>query len=392
VALRVFVLPPSAMLTDHRPHGDGLVALGFIRELAARGHELHVAAGRVDLRGDLPPNVHVHPLGSGEPTKAARLRFMRRVRHLYRRLASSTNFDVIHQLTPVDVGVSLALADVTVPVVLGPYVPDWAPSGQGADAVHGPASLRVKRGLRWAQQWRATTVLLSTPAAASKLELRSQRPHVRELPLGIEERTWLPSQSEGSGQDVLFLANLEVRKGIHVALDAFDRIAAELDGARLIIAGAGSELDEVRRRIDVSPASNQVELLGHLDRHRAIATMQACDVYCLPSYGEPYGLSVLEAMACARPVVATDAGGPRYLVSDRGGRKVPPGDAAGLAAALREVLVDPQLRRAMGEHNRRVVEQRYAWSRVVVALESLYEEAVREPRGGRRTLRGRAPA
>ena len=81
--------------------------------------------------------------------------------------------------------------------------------------------------------------------------------------------------------------------------------------------------------------------------------MQSCDVYCLPSFGEPFGMTALEAMACARPVVATDAGGLRHLVAERGGRKVPPGDADALAAALREVLADPELRRAMGEHNRR---------------------------------------
>ena len=54
VPLRVFVAHPSALLTDHRPHGDGLVAYGFLRELASRGHELHVAAQAVDLR-DPPP-------------------------------------------------------------------------------------------------------------------------------------------------------------------------------------------------------------------------------------------------------------------------------------------------------------------------------------------------
>jgi glycosyltransferase involved in cell wall biosynthesis len=384
VALRIFVAHPSALLTDHRPHGDGLVAFGFIRELAARGHELHVAAPHVDLRGTLPPNVHVHLLGAGgHPAPLDRLRFMRRMRRLYRRLTRATTFDLVHQLNPVDVGLSLALADVRVPVVLGPYVPDWAPSGEGADAPVSRAGLGLKGVLRTLEQWRATTLLLSTPAAASKIKLgASPRLHVRELSPGIDEREWRPAAGGGRAQDVLFLANLEVRKGIHVALDAFARLALELPRARLLVAGAGSEVNEVRRRIQASPAPERVELLGHVERERTMAVMQACDVYCLPSYGEPFGMTALEAMACAKPVVATDAGGLRYLVPDRGGRRVPPGDALALAAALREVLADPRLRRAMGEHNRRVVEERYAWSRVVDRLEDLYREAIREPRPG----------
>jgi glycosyltransferase involved in cell wall biosynthesis len=99
-------------------------------------------------------------------------------------------------------------------------------------------------------------------------------------------------------------------------------------------------------------------------------------VYCLPSYGEPYGMTALEAMACARPVVATAAGGLQHMVPDDGGRKVPPGDPAALAGALRELLADPALRRSMGERNRAEVEQRFAWSRVGDRLEQIYAEAV----------------
>jgi glycosyltransferase involved in cell wall biosynthesis len=87
-------------------------------------------------------------------------------------------------------------------------------------------------------------------------------------------------------------------------------------------------------------------------------------------------MTALEAMACARPVVATAAGGLQHMVPDDGGRKVPPGDSGALAGALREVLADPALRRSMGERNRAEVEQRFAWSRVGDRLDQIYAEAV----------------
>ena len=59
-----------------------------------------------------------------------------------------------------------------------------------------------------------------------------------------------------------------------------------------------------------------------------------------------------------------------------GGRLVPPGDAPALAAALSELLSSPDKRRAMGEHNRRVVCERYAWESVVARLEAAYREAI----------------
>jgi len=356
------------MLTDHLPHGDGLVALGFIEQIARRGHELHVATGGLDLRSELPQNVHLHRLG--KPT--SRMRYMRQVRRLYRQLGE---FDLVHQLNPVDVGVSLAVTGARASLVLGPYVPDWAPSGAGADAPQSRAVRQAKRVVRALQQRRATTVLLSTAAARSKLSDAGGL-RVYELGGGIDPTAWHPTAG-GGAQDVLFLANLEVRKGIHVLLDAFARLAPDLPDARLLIAGEGPEAGVVRRRASELP---RVQLLGHLDRDRVIAAMQSCDVYCLPSYGEPYGMTALEAMACARPVVATAAGGLQHLVPDGGGRKVAPGDPGALAGALRELLLDPGLRREMGRRNRAAIEQRFAWSRVGDRLEQIYDETLNAAR------------
>ena len=248
--LRVFVAHPSALLTDHRPHGDGLVAFGFLRELAARGHELHVAAQEVDLRDPPPAGLHVHGLGARAPAPLDRLRFMARMRRLLGRLQRRRPFDLVHQLNPVDVGLSLAVADLPLPVVLGPYVPDWPPTGDGADAVAAPAVAHVKRLLRAAQQRRADIVLLSTPAAAAKLEGSwPGRLRVREVPPGIDSHAGRLPRPAGAtdAEDVLFLANLQVRKGIFVVLDAFARVAAERPTARLLVAGDGPEAATVRR-------------------------------------------------------------------------------------------------------------------------------------------------
>jgi L-malate glycosyltransferase len=386
----IFVAHPSSLLTDHRPHGDGLIAFGYIRELAARGHELHVAAERVDVRDQLPPNVHLYRLGAEPPHLLKRPTYMWRMRRLFLRLRARTTFDLVHQLNPVDVGLTLALADIPLPVVLGPYWPDWPDYEDRAGSLARPVLVGLKRALRAAQQRRATTVLLSTPAAATKLEIaRRSHPYVRELSPGIDDRAWTPAGARRPGQEVLFLANLRAHKGIFVLLEAFAMVAAELPEARLLVGGAGREADEVRRRVLAFPSPHRVELLGDVERDRVQSVMRACAVYCLPSDGEPFGMTALEAMACAKPVVATDAGGLRHVLDDEGGRRVAPGDAHALAAALREVLVDPRLQRAMGEHNRRVVEERFSWSRVVERLEGLYREAIEKSNASSRAAAGR---
>jgi glycosyltransferase involved in cell wall biosynthesis len=372
----IFVAHPSSLLTDNRPHGDGLIAWGFIRGLAERGHELHVAVQDVDLRGAVPSNVHLYPLDRPAARGAARrLAYMRRLRDLHRRLDRTVGFDLVHQLNPVDVGMTLLLSDLDVPLILGPYWPDFLhthwegrPSRQAA---------LLKRVIRARQQRRADVVLLSTPAARTKLEVPPDGPvRVRELTPGIDVDLWTPAAGEVDAQTVLFLAGLHIHKGIYVLLDAFETLVESLPSARLLIAGSGPEADQVRRRVEASPSRSQIRLIGHLERQQVVAAMRSCGVYCLPSFGEPFGMSALEAMACGKPVVVTAAGGVAHLVVDAGGRKVTPGDPVALRDALHEILTDPELARSMGNSNRRLAQGRYAWPRVVGRLEDIYREAL----------------
>ena len=375
----IFIAHPSALLTNYRPHGDGLVAHGFIQGLAERGHTLHIAASRVALRGDLPAGVHLHALGAASlPEPLSRLQYMHRMRRLFASLRRTVDFDLVHQLNPVEAGLTLALADAKQPVVLGPYVPAWPPWSEPGGGSLLPRVLdRVNAAVRAAQQRNAAAVLLSTPAATAKLAMPvPTQLLVRELSHGIDEQIWRPGNDAVQRQDILFLANLEWRKGIFVLLEAFARLATQLPGARLLVGGDGSQTEAVRSAVLQSDALRRVKLLGHVPREQAPELMRECTVYCLPSFGEPFGMSALEAMASAKPVVAADAGGLRHLVDARGGRRVPPGDPVRLSAALCEVLASPELQRRMGAHNRSIIERRYTWTRVIDRLEDVYAEAV----------------
>ena len=136
----IFVPHPSNFLTDHRPYGDGLLAWGFLERLADRGHRLHVACQRVDVAAPPRDDLRLYPLTDAPKLGGRRrIRYMGRVRRLYAAIAERERIDLVHQLNPVDVGLSLALPRSAAPVVLGPYVPDW-PGGS--------SRLRRRRGRR----------------------------------------------------------------------------------------------------------------------------------------------------------------------------------------------------------------------------------------------------
>lgn len=382
-ALSIFIVHPSALLTDHRPHGDGLAAHSFIAGLAGRGHRLHVAVEDVDLERELGSRVTLHPVRSRRrPPAARRLGFALGVRALFARLQREVGFDVAHQLNPVDAGLSLFLPRSRVPLLLGPYVPLWPPEEIGLrdsrrQRVLGPPVDRLRSAVAALQQRRATMLLLSTPAARERLH-GSGTAAIAELPYGIDVHAFDAPAAASQSDDgpILFLARLERWKGLDTLLDAFELAADELGGRRLAIAGEGPLAGALQRRVTGSPAGERIDMLGRVGREDVPALLRRSSIYCLPSVREPFGISALEAMACARPVVATDAGGLRHLVSHEGGRLVPPGDAASLAAALRELSASPELRRAMGAHNRRLVRERYSWERVVARLEAAYRQAI----------------
>jgi len=140
-------------------------------------------------------------------------------------------------------------------------------------------------------------------------------------------------------------------KGPDVFIEAAGRIAAELPAARFVMAGDGPLRGGVEARATGLGIADRCRFLGRRDDVPAV--LNACDVVVLSSRNEGLGLSVVEAMACGVPVVATDVGGVRDVL--RGGRcgvLAPPGDIAGAVAALakdadeRRRLADAGLERA----------------------------------------------
>jgi glycosyltransferase involved in cell wall biosynthesis len=377
--LRLFVPLASALLTDHEPHGDGLVALSFLRRLAERGHELDVAVHEVAVRDALPPNLRLHRImGGRELGPARRLPYAIRIRRLFRRLVRAHSFDLVHQFNPVDVGLTTFLTDRSVPVVLGPYPAPWPADVQPR---RGPAWITraaVRAGLQWLEQRRAAAILVFVPAGAANVRSRRARTRIAIVPPGIDLDVFRPARAgERAGPPiVLFLARLERRKGVDTLLEAFARVARSRPDVQLRFAGSGSMEDEIRWLTGREGLAERVAVLGPVEREEVPALLRSSTLFCLPSLGEPLGISALEALASGLPVVVTDTGGLAELVPDGAGRKVPPGDSPALARALEELLgLEPEELSALGARNRAVAEN-YPWEAAVDRLEEVYARVV----------------
>jgi glycosyltransferase involved in cell wall biosynthesis len=179
---------------------------------------------------------------------------------------------------------------------------------------------------------------------------------------------------------ILFVGSLDSAhyfKGVDVLLHAFALLRDP--PVRLLIIGRGDLRPQyqaqaatlgIKDRVCFDDAVTDAELPAHY---------RLADVLVLPSTtrGEAFGVVLLEAMAGAAPVVASDLPGVRSVVTRTGGGLLtPPGDAKALAAALRLLLSDERLRRDMGQRGRAGVEHLYAWPKIIDELEALYRRAL----------------
>ncbi|MFJ5276066.1 glycosyltransferase [Streptomyces parvulus] len=166
------------------------------------------------------------------------------------------------------------------------------------------------------------------------------------------------------------------------------RALAEVPDAELLVAGgppAGAVPDDpeagrltaLARRAGVA---DRVRLLGAVAPDDMPALLRSADLVLCTALHEPFGFVPLEAMACAVPVLATDAGAHRDCVADgTTGRLVAPGDPGALADAVRALLAEERLRRQYGRNGRERVLRHHTWARVADAVERVYRLALPEP-------------
>ncbi len=183
-----------------------------------------------------------------------------------------------------------------------------------------------------------------------------------------------PSARAGYGVkgDVPVLAivgALEPRKGHAVLLEALARLRRP--EVRVLCAGAGSLRAELAGQCARLGLTEQVVFLGRLDEVTSL--LAAADVVVMPSLQEGLGVAVLEALAAARPVIASRVGGlPEVLGEGAAGVLVPPGDGAALAAAIDGLLRDPARARALGAAGRERVRSRFSMATMAEATLALY--------------------
>ena len=185
---------------------------------------------------------------------------------------------------------------------------------------------------------------------------------------------------EGS-QIVGVVARLEAEKGHPTLLEAWPTVVAEFPDAYLLVVGEGSRLESLQEQARELGIAERVVFTGRRDDIPAVTA--ALDIAVLPSYREAQGLTILEAMALSRPVIASNVGGIPEMIDDGvTGILVPPHDADALSTAIGRLLRDHQLADTLGRAGHDLAHDRFCIEGMVSSIQEIYDEGARIARLG----------
>jgi len=235
---------------------------------------------------------------------------------------------------------------------------------------------------------RATAVTVNSAATERALTQITPSAALTRIPIGVDVDVKpdpvAVAARRGSGPLLVFLGRIVAEKGIDDAIDAVALLATSHPSLRLAVVGTGQHLEAARRRAVERGVAQRVEFVGWVEPGAAVEWLAAADVVVAPSrigadgWQEGQGLSIIEAMVQARPVVATRTGGiPETIDDGVTGVMVDPSSPSALAGAISALLADPAAAVALGGRARARVVSEFSRATSADAFLALYERVAR---------------
>jgi len=259
----------------------------------------------------------------------------------------------------------------------------------GSDVYDFPYESALKGRLIRGNLRRATAIASTSHAMARQVQrLVLERTEIAVTPFGVDLARFRPDPSNRSSGPLTIgiVKSLAPKYGVDLLLRAFAGLVADADvkrlladELRLLIVGDGpqrAELEALARKLGIAARTEFVGAVAHAD---VPAWLNRLDIYAAPSRldSESFGVAVIEASACALPVVVSDVGGLPEVVRDgETGLIVPRDDVPALQAALKRLVLDNALRERLGQRGRAHVEREYEWGHCVDLMERCFERVI----------------
>jgi glycosyltransferase involved in cell wall biosynthesis len=253
-------------------------------------------------------------------------------------------------------------------------------------------------------RWAGKTVTLNAAAREHMTSTLEFTRGIHVIPHGIDPNTYDPLLADeairtqfGLNEDpiVLYVGRITESKGIEYLLRAANRVVNEGNWARVLFVlvgpgegfgvralGASPYMSKISKLVRESGLGEHVRWLGAVKFRDLLQLYRSCEVFVLPTLFEQMPYVLIEAMAFAKPVVASRVDGIPLIIEDGvNGLLVEPRDEAGLAGQILRLLQDPKARLQLGTQARKSVVERFAWDPIIRAWRQLHERVAVDGKG-----------
>jgi glycosyltransferase involved in cell wall biosynthesis len=315
-------------------------------------------------------------------------------------LHQGRRFDVVHRVTPSWIGNGSLLPTLQVPFVIGPLLAAERPPESFAAYLNGVIGSRsfkrlhprrVVAGLasrlrnwssRGQRHLRTARKILTGNRVAFQCVPKRWQSRCEQVPYsGVEHDFFVPplERLRNKPLRLLYVGRLVPYKGVELLLRAV-AIAARRCEISLRIAGTGSETygNFCKRLAKDLALDQQVDFISSMPRFELLGLYQETEIFCFPSLCDTYGVALLEAMSCGCAIVASDAAGPREILTDGTGITVPLRNPEQFIREFADGIVtlsnDSRLRDKLGVAARARVIEHHNWESISQQLLKVYEE------------------
>ncbi len=291
------------------------------------------------------------------------------------------DYDIMHTHIPTPWSADWSLLDSTIkkkPLVVS-YYNDITGNGAAGSIANIYNSTALKLLLKKADK----IIIIQENYSSSSPHLKGYEDKIHLVPCGADVDIFTPSSVHMEENTIFFLSLLDEfhkYKGLEYLFKALKIVKKEISTVKLIVGGKGVLMEHYKETAKSMGLAENVEFHGFIPDDKITEYYSRANVFILPSTSsvqEGFGIVALEAMACQTPVISTEIVGVAADVKkSKSGIIIPPKDIYKLAEAIIEILSDQEASKKMGINGRKLVIEKYTWSKIAKITEDLYNEVL----------------
>jgi glycosyltransferase involved in cell wall biosynthesis len=345
------------------------------------GYEFEALSGFVRLRKQLS-NVRFHQVGSFmmSPTSSVLQRLAFHTEFLFRSLVEAkrilrrNRIDIVHHMLPAVFNYTfspIALANsLKQPFIFGPISIRYY-NIPLTERILLPLTSRLHK-----ETIKKCARIITITDQTKNLYIKTfDERNISTIPFGVDTEMFKPARLEERSEEceILYAGSLYPLKGVHDLIRAIANVRKNGLKANLTIVGEGQQKEALTALTRALGVEEHVKFEGFVPYSNMPSYYKRSDIFCFPTLGEPFGKAVIEAMACGKPVIATNAGGPAEIIQDKvDGILVPPSNPEAIALQITRLIEDKNERRRLGERARETAVNRFSWSQIAEKYHQLY--------------------